>query len=118
MEVLTSNLDRGGEALPVFSSEEEADTFLWLGALGDDWRARETGGGELVSALFGPCAGVDRVVLDPIPLPGPLIGGLNGLLSTGREAFMRSLLNPRPSRTSESGPSLVRGRAGVSGRYR
>ena len=69
--------------------------FLRLGALGDDWRARETVGGELVSVLCGLCASVDRVVLDPIALPGPLIGGLNGLLSTGRVVFMRSLLKPR-----------------------
>src|SRR3954468_3076028 len=66
IEVLTTNLARGGEALPVFSFEDEANVFLRLGALGDDWRARETGGGELVSVLCGPCAGVDRVVLDPI----------------------------------------------------
>ena len=116
MEVLTTNLARGGEALPVFSFEDEANMFLRLGALGDDWRARETAGGELVSVLCGPCAGVDRVVLDPIPLPGSLVEGLNGLLSTGREAFMRSLLNPRRFRPPASGGSLVRHRADASER--
>jgi hypothetical protein len=114
MEVLTANLARGGEALPVFSFEDEANVFLRLGALGDDWRARETVGGELVSVLYGPCAGVDRVVLDPIPLPGSLVEGLNGLLSTGREAFMRSLLNPRRFRPPASGPGVARRRAAVS----
>ena len=116
MEVLTTNLARGGEALPVFSFEEEANMFLRLGALGDDWRERETAGGELVSVLCGPCAGVDRVVLDPVPLPGSLVEGLNGLLSTGREAFMRSLLNPRWFRPPESWGSHARGRADASER--
>jgi hypothetical protein len=116
MEVLTTNLARGGEALPVFSFEEEANMFLRLGALGDDWRARETAGGELVSVLCGPCAGVDRVVLDPVPLPGSLVEGLNGLLSTGREAFMRSLLNPRWFRPPESWGSHARRRADASER--
>jgi hypothetical protein len=111
MAVLTTNLARGGEALPVFSFEEEANMFLRLGALGDDWRARETTGGELVSVLCGPCAGVDRVVLDPVPLPGSLVEGLNGLLSTGREAFMGSLLNPRRFRPPTYGGGLVRRRA-------
>jgi hypothetical protein len=114
MEVLTTNLARGGEALPVFSFEEEANMFLRLGALGDDWRARETAGGELVSVLCGPCAGVDRVVLDPVPLPGSLVEGLKGLLSTGREAFMRSLLNPRWFRPPESWGSHARRRADAS----
>ena len=115
MEVLTTNLACGGEALPVFSFEDEANVFLRLGALGDDWRARETAGGELVSVLCGPCAGVDRVVLDPVPLPGSLVEGLNGLLSTGREAFMRSLLNPRRFRPPGSWDSHAR-RASVSER--
>jgi hypothetical protein len=116
MAVLTTNLARGGKALPVFSFGEEANMFLRLGALGHDWRARETAGGELVSVLCGPCAGVDRVVLDPIPLPGPLIEGLNGLLSTGGEAFMRSLLNPRRFRPPRSWSSYALRRASVSER--
>ena len=113
MEVLTANLARGGEALPVFSLEDDANAFLRLGELGDDWRARESAGGELVSVLCGPCAGVERVVLDPIGLPGPLAEGLDGPSSTEREAFMRSLLNPRPSRTLTSGPGLAPSRAGT-----
>ena len=113
MEVLTANLARGGEALPVFSLEDEANAFVGLGDFGDGWRARETAGGELVSVLCGPCAGVERVVLDPIRLPDPLAEGLDGPSSTEREAFMRSLLNPRPSRTLTSGPGLAPSRAGT-----
>jgi hypothetical protein len=67
MDVLTMELDGGEEVLPVFSSEEEADTFLRPGTSKDGWQVRETTSGELVSVLFGPCAGVGRVALDPPP---------------------------------------------------
>ena len=51
----------GEQALPVFSGEGEAEMFGWLeGVFEQDWRARETSSGELVSILFGPCAGVGR----------------------------------------------------------
>ena len=61
--------DCGGEqALPIFSGEGEAEMFVWLGgAFEDGWRVRETSSGELVSILYGPCAGVGRVALDPSP---------------------------------------------------
>jgi hypothetical protein len=61
--------DCGGDsALPVFSGEDEAEMFVWLGgAFEDGWRIRETSAGELVSILYGPCAGVGRVALDPSP---------------------------------------------------
>lgn len=102
-DVLTTKLTAGEKALPVFSFEEEARMFLDLGELGNDWRVRETASGELVSVLYGPCATIDRVVLDPIPLPGPLTGGLNGLLSRKRGTFIRSLLDTRRFRPSGSG---------------
>ena len=113
MEMLRTILASGQEALPVFSFEDEAGIFLELGGSGGGWRVRETTAGELTSVLCGPCAGVDRVVLDPIPLPGPLIEGLNGLLSMKRKAFIGSLLNPRGFQSPESGRSAVRRRAGV-----
>ena len=52
--------DCGGEqALLVFSGKGEAEMFIWLeGAFQDGWRVRETSPGELVSILYGPCAGV------------------------------------------------------------
>jgi hypothetical protein len=56
------------QALPTFSGEGEAEMFVWLaGAFEDGWRVRETSAGELVSILYGPCAGVGRVALDPSP---------------------------------------------------
>ncbi len=107
-------LASGREALPVFSFEDEARMFLELGAPGGDWRVRVTSGGELVSVMCGPCATVDRVVLDPIPLPGPLIESLNELLSIEREAFEGFLLNPRRSRLPVSRCGVVRRQAGVT----
>ena len=66
MEVLRATLASCEKALPVFSFEEEARMFLELGAL-DGWRVREPAVGKLTSVLFGPCAGVRRVALDPLP---------------------------------------------------
>jgi hypothetical protein len=67
MEVLMVSCS-GEQALPVFSGEGEAEMFVWLrGAFEDDWRVRETSAGELVSILYGPCASVGSVTLDPSP---------------------------------------------------
>ena len=52
LEVLTTGLSGGEEALPVFSHEEEAEMFLCLGELGDGWQARESAAGELTSILL------------------------------------------------------------------
>lgn len=93
MEVLRTTLTSGEEALAVFSFEDEAGMFLALGALRDSWRVRETTAGELTSVLFG--AGVDRVVLDP--LPGPFARALMDLASMGREAFMETYLKSEES---------------------
>ncbi len=66
-EVLTMSCD-GVRALPVFSGEGEADLFAWLGgAFEDDWRVRESSVGELISTIYGPCAHVRAVTLDPSP---------------------------------------------------
>ena len=88
MEALT--VDGGGdEALPVFSHEEEAELFLCLGGIGGGWRARESSAGEVVSLLFGPCAGVASVALDP--LPGTVAGAMIELVSLSRERFLDRL---------------------------
>ena len=76
--------------------------FYELGT-SDGWRVRETAAGELISILFGPCAGVRRVALDP--LPGPDTAALTSLVSMGREAFMESLLNMQRLPSCESGRS-------------
>ena len=90
MEAMTTDLPSGEEALPVFSLEDEASMYLELGAF-DGWRVGETTAGELMSMLIGPCAGVRKVALDP--LPGPDAAALACLVSMERETFMESLLN-------------------------
>lgn len=67
-----------GKLLPLFHSAEDAERFrlhlMDAGAGSDgEWRTRATGAGELISLLSGsafaagPCAGVERVILDPSP---------------------------------------------------
>jgi hypothetical protein len=65
LEVLTTNLADGRRVLPVFSFEEEAALFLYLGVQ-DSWQVRRTGAGELVSLLYGLCREVELVALDPM----------------------------------------------------
>ena len=86
MEALRTTLASGEEALAVFGFEEEAGMFLEIGASGGGWRVRETTPGELISVLYGPCAGVGRVALDP--LPRPIAQASSDLVSMKREAFV------------------------------
>lgn len=77
----------GGRLLPVFSHEEEAQVFLWLGAmLGGRWRARKTPARELASLLRGPYSHLDGVALDP--LPGMTEAGTLDLVKVDRERFV------------------------------
>jgi hypothetical protein len=90
-DVLLADCD-GEQALPVFSGEGEAEMFVWLGGVvGDDWRVRETSAGELVSILYGPCAGVGMVALDP----SPEMVGINAvsLVSVTRQRFLSWILD-------------------------
>jgi len=102
LEVLATDLAGGEEALPVFSHEEEAEMFLRLGQAGfDGWQARESTAGELISLLYGPCAGVERVALDP--LPEMLVERTVGLVSLSRERFVDLVLSrERPLAPSKS----------------
>jgi hypothetical protein len=91
LEVLTTNLGGNWEALPVFSFEEEAEMFLQLGAWGAGWQTKEATAGALISVLYGPCAHVDKVTLDPPPeILGDAMVGL--LMSLGRKEFVQILL--------------------------
>lgn len=69
-EVFTVSL-LGEAVLPIFGSEEGAQSFLRSLAEAGEWRPRRTGAGELVSVLSGsrfsagPCPDVERVVFDP-----------------------------------------------------
>jgi hypothetical protein len=91
MEVLMMACS-GEQALPVFSGDGEAEMFIWLeGAFEYGWRVRETSAGELVSILYGPCAGVGRVALDP----SPEMVGINAvsLVCVTRERFLSWILH-------------------------
>jgi hypothetical protein len=92
VEFLTTCRDEdGGETLPVFGHEEEAEMFVYLGGYGDDgWRARESSSGEIVSVLYGPCSGAEGVALDP--LAGMVADGTLGLVRLRREHFLGGLL--------------------------
>ena len=92
MDVLTICLGDDGEALAIFSFEEEAQMYLHCHprASEEEWRARQTSVGELVSVLYGPCSDTKKVVLDPLPRIGKK--ELVGLLRMHRSAFLRFLL--------------------------
>lgn len=90
-DVLTLDYD-GEEILPVFSHWEEAEMFLRLGNVGCDWHAFESGARELIAVLYGPCAGVREVALDP--LPEMVTERSVGLVSLRRERFLRRISRP------------------------
>src|SRR5215207_8605005 len=93
LELLTVDLDGTGEALPVFSFEEEAEMFLWLQTTEEGWEVRETTPGQLVSILYGPCAHVGRVMLDPLPEIG--VRMQISLLGMDRNDFVESVMGAR-----------------------
>jgi hypothetical protein len=93
LELLTVDLDGTGEALPVFSFEEEAEMFLWLKRTEEGREVRETTPGQLVSILYGPCADVGRVMLDPLPEIGASMQ--NSLLGMDRNDFVESVMGAR-----------------------
>ncbi len=66
-ELLAIVLDNG-EAIPLFDSIEEAETFLAsTGDFGEDWRAREVSSAELVDLLEYQGDEVEYVALSPPP---------------------------------------------------
>jgi hypothetical protein len=91
MDVLTIDSYAEGDSLAVFSFEEEAEAFLGLLVDREEnnkkgWRSEQKKAGELVSVLLGPCAGVERVALDPLPLP--LGRAMLPLVSVNRDTFL------------------------------
>ncbi len=91
MEVFTTLLACGGEALPIFSYEQEAELFLGSLKAGSGWRVRESTAGELISVLCGPCASANEVSLDP--LPGMVAEGTLGLVNLSRKRFVNLVLS-------------------------
>ena len=92
-DLLTVDLDGAGQALPVFSFEEEAEMFLWLQTTEDGREVREVTPGQLVSILYGPCADVGRVMLDPLPEIRARMQ--NSLLGMDRHDFVESVMGAR-----------------------
>jgi hypothetical protein len=92
-DLLTVDLDGAGEALPVFSFEEEAEMFLWLQTTEEGREVRETTPGQLVSILYGSCADVGRVMLDPLPEIGARMQ--ISLLGMDRDDFVESVMGAR-----------------------
>ncbi len=70
--------------------------FLRLRGEGEDWQARESGAGELVSMLYGPCADVKEVALDP--LPEMVAERTVGLVSLLRERFIEAITTGKSSK--------------------
>jgi hypothetical protein len=68
LRFLALSLTGGEEALPVFSSEEEAEMYLSLGQEEgfDRWQARQSTVGELISELYRSCADVKRGSRTPL----------------------------------------------------
>lgn len=87
MEVLTLEVDGSPRTLPLFGSWDTATRML---PPSGGWRARETGGGELISILCGPCRDATGVVLDPSP---ELVeAGMAGLVTQSADGFLDALL--------------------------
>ena len=111
LEMLRVPSGRRDQVLPVFTAGWAARGYLFAEATGWGWHVRECSPGELVSLLFGPCADVGWVALDP--RPGHRSGGL-AASAMPRDNFVDYLLSLR-------GPSSLRGsdlredRAGTPG---
>jgi hypothetical protein len=93
-ELLTIDAGVEGRFLAVFSFEEEAEVFLGLLVDGDEekmeWQSKQAEAGELVSMLVGPCVEVERVALDPLPLP--LGRAMLPLVGVHRDTFLGYLV--------------------------
>ncbi len=80
----------GDQVLPVFSREAEAELFLRRRDVDDRWRVGGVGAGSLVSVLYGPCAGVESVALDP--MPQMVAERTVGFVSLPRERFLERIM--------------------------
>lgn len=79
------------EYLPVFNFGEEAEMFLKLGDLEEEWKTRKIGSRELLLMLFGSLSCMERVALDPLPeISNDMM--MTGLLCINRKRFMDNLL--------------------------
>jgi hypothetical protein len=91
LRALTVSLSSGEEALAAFSFKEEAELFLMLEQVSEDWQIRESSAGEITSLLLGPYVDVKRVALDPAS--EMLAQKMGGLVSLDRQRFMDIILD-------------------------
>ncbi len=76
--------------MPVFSIEEEAEAFLLSRGLSSGgWTTREVGPRESLAVLLG-LAGVEKVLLDPIPGVADAVSSC--LVGVSRQRFAGRLL--------------------------
>ena len=94
----------GRRALALFGFAEEAALYLHLANLENDgWWVRESGPGEVASMLFGPCAGVNLVALDPLPVA---VDGTLESICMDKRRFLARLMG---AGTSDKRPTGLRG---------
>lgn len=100
LTVFTLEARNGALTLPVFSSHEEILCFASEAPEGrETLRARQTGGGELISLLSAPLRGVRHIALDP---PGAYLPETLELVRVGRGVFLDRLLGRGRSWMEES----------------
>lgn len=107
METFTIDLAEGEEALPVFGSEEEVETYLGREVSGDGRCIRESRAGAFVPVLFECRARVGDVTLDPSPRMA--VDGMVRLSSLYQKSLVRDLsekgeLEGAMARESWAGP--------------
>ncbi len=107
IEMMTEDPNGRGQALPVFRFQEEAGMFLRFRGVEDGWEVGETAAGELVSVLYGPCAHVGRVILDP--LPEIWAGESLEPASVARKDFVKTVMGARSFRRCPQGRGHLRG---------
>ena len=86
----TVKLEDSGEALALFSFEEEARMFIWCGAAETGWHPRKTTPEELLQMLAGPHSAAGFVALDP--LPDRIFMGMAPLVSLSRKRVVDLLV--------------------------
>jgi hypothetical protein len=97
---LTVFLPDGGEAIALFSGEEEARMFCHLGRKGaGSQHVREIPAGEVLSLLHRAGASIEHVALDPFP---EVLGtNLLELLALPGERFARRFVRPVSEQAAE-----------------
>ncbi len=99
-ELLTVELPGKGEGvIPVFSFEQEARLYLWVGGLGDRWRAEPVEPERLAAVLSGACPRFEWVAPDPVG--EHWVREESQLACMSRERFL-SLLARGPENTTVS----------------